>query len=158
MKFKVSRSIAAEKNLCRRSATIKFPALPVIGLVNALVTAESFDRLVDDLRLLRRHGDRRAVVSARQLRDHRELGRDAGIASSRMGRVRIPASTESATIGSPRPRSTIGGTLHKVVIIDKGPGLPPQRRKDFEEFVNAYALEITNRSTTSSSLQSSTAT
>ena len=37
------------------------------------------------------------------------------------------------------------GRIHKIKLIDKGPGLEPKKRKEFEEFVNAYAEDIVNK-------------
>jgi len=38
-----------------------------------------------------------------------------------------------------------GGRIQKVILKDKGPGLEPNKRKDFEEFVSANALEIVEK-------------
>ncbi len=37
------------------------------------------------------------------------------------------------------------GRINKVVIKDKGQGLDPKKRKEFEEFVNAYAQDIVDK-------------
>lgn len=39
----------------------------------------------------------------------------------------------------------LNGCIHKIVIKDKGAGLEPKKRKEFEEFVNAYADDIVNK-------------
>lgn len=39
----------------------------------------------------------------------------------------------------------LSGRIHKVVIKDKGTGLDQKKRKEFEEFVNAYADDIVNK-------------
>lgn len=38
-----------------------------------------------------------------------------------------------------------GGRIQKITIKDKGPGLEPAKRRDFEEFVNAYANDIVEK-------------
>ncbi|MFN7887604.1 MAG: DUF4160 domain-containing protein [Betaproteobacteria bacterium] len=38
-----------------------------------------------------------------------------------------------------------GGRIQKILIRDRGPGLEPGKRRDFEEFVNAYAEEIADK-------------
>lgn len=37
------------------------------------------------------------------------------------------------------------GKIQRIVIKDKGPGLEPAKRKDFEEFVAVYANEIVEK-------------
>src|SRR4030065_808861 len=37
------------------------------------------------------------------------------------------------------------GKIQKIMIKDKGPGLEPSKRKDFEEFVNVYANDIVEK-------------
>lgn len=37
------------------------------------------------------------------------------------------------------------GKITKIVLKDKGPGLEPNKRKEFEEFVNVYATEIVEK-------------
>lgn len=37
------------------------------------------------------------------------------------------------------------GKVHKIVLKDKGIGLEPAKRKEFEEFVNVYANEIVEK-------------
>lgn len=37
------------------------------------------------------------------------------------------------------------GKVHKIVLKDKGIGLEPTKRKEFEEFVNVYANEIVEK-------------
>lgn len=39
----------------------------------------------------------------------------------------------------------ISGRISKVILKDKGPGLEPKKRKEFEEFVNANASEIVDK-------------
>jgi hypothetical protein len=54
--------------------------------------------------------------------------------------------TPPSSTGSPASRPYIvDGKLHKVVLIDKGLGLDASTRKDFEEFVKAYALDIVEK-------------
>ncbi len=37
------------------------------------------------------------------------------------------------------------GRINKIVLKDKGPGLEPSKRKDFEEFVRANSTEIVEK-------------
>lgn len=37
------------------------------------------------------------------------------------------------------------GRVQKIVLKDKGPGLDPKKRKEFEEFVSAHATEIVQK-------------
>jgi len=37
------------------------------------------------------------------------------------------------------------GRIVKITLKDKGPGLEPAKRKEFEEFVNVYAIEIVEK-------------
>ena len=37
------------------------------------------------------------------------------------------------------------GRISKITLKDKGPGLEPKKRKEFEEFVNAYADDIVDK-------------
>lgn len=39
----------------------------------------------------------------------------------------------------------LAGRIHKIVLKDKGSGLEPGKRKDFEEFVSANATEIVEK-------------
>lgn len=39
----------------------------------------------------------------------------------------------------------LSGRIQKIVIKDKGTGLDSKKRKEFEEFVNAYAEDIVNK-------------
>lgn len=38
-----------------------------------------------------------------------------------------------------------GGRISKIVLKDKGQGLEPKKRKEFEEFVHAYANDIVEK-------------
>ena len=40
----------------------------------------------------------------------------------------------------------LNGKIHKIVIKDRGAGLEAKKRKEFEEFVHAYADDIVNKS------------
>nr|WP_246124924.1 hypothetical protein [Exilibacterium tricleocarpae] len=44
-----------------------------------------------------------------------------------------------------RLKSVFYRKISKIVLKDKGPGLEPAKRKDFEQFVNVYAEEIANK-------------
>ena len=37
------------------------------------------------------------------------------------------------------------GRMQRIVLKDKGPGLEPKKRRDFEEFVTAHAAEIVDK-------------
>jgi len=38
-----------------------------------------------------------------------------------------------------------GGKIKEIVLKDKGPGLEPKKRKEFEEFVRAHATDIVEK-------------
>ncbi len=40
---------------------------------------------------------------------------------------------------------TANGRINKITLKDKGPGLESNKRKEFEEFVHAYAEEIVDK-------------
>lgn len=39
----------------------------------------------------------------------------------------------------------LNGKINKIILKDKGSGLEPSKRKDFEEFVNVYAEDIAEK-------------
>ncbi|MCF6254988.1 MAG: DUF4160 domain-containing protein [Gammaproteobacteria bacterium] len=39
----------------------------------------------------------------------------------------------------------LNGKINKIVLKDKGPGLEPKKRKEFEGFVNCYAEDIVEK-------------
>lgn len=39
----------------------------------------------------------------------------------------------------------LNGRIHKIVVKDRGAGLESKKRKEFEEFVHAYADDIVNK-------------